>query len=277
MQHSDGRFKGHDGLDLYHQFWIPKGKPKAILLVVHGFAEHSGRYGNLVDYFLSRGYGIYTFDLRGHGKSDGIRGYADRFSDFVNDLEIFRELVQSRHQNVPLFLLGHSAGGTIAAAYSVSHQNGFYGLVLSGTLLSPPADVLAVTVFAARLLSRFAPLTGLYKLDAEAVSQDKSVVYAYVHDPLVYQGKVRARMGVELMDAMAMIRRRVSEIRLPVLIMHGDADRLSDPEGSQTVYSGAGSADKTLKIYPGFYHEIFNEPGRQQVFADMDVWLTTRI
>ncbi|MDO8577877.1 MAG: lysophospholipase [Dehalococcoidales bacterium] len=277
MQHSDGRFKGHDGLDLYYQFWMPEEKPKAILLVVHGFGEHGGRYGNLVDYFLPRGYGICTYDLRGHGKSEGIRGYTDRFSDFVNDLDIFRELVQSRHQNVPLFLIGHSTGGTIAAAYSVSHQNGFRGLVLSGALLSPPADVPAVTIFAARLLSRFAPRTGLYKLDADAVSSDKGVVDAYVHDPLVYQGKVRARMGVELMDAMAMIRRRVSEIRLPVLIMHGDADRLSDPEGSQTVYNGAGSADKTLKLYTGFYHEIFNEPGRQQVFADMDEWLVAHI
>jgi len=185
--------------------------------------------------------------------------------------------MQTRHPEVPLILLGHSAGATIAAAYSVSHPNGFYGMVLSGVLLSPPADVLAVTVLAARVLSRFAPRTGLYHLDAEAISRDKSVVHAYIHDPLVYRGKVRARFGVELMDAMAELRRKVSEIRLPVLIMHGDADRLSDPEGSRTLFGGVGSADKTLKIYPGFYHEIFNEPGRQQVFADMEVWLGSRI
>lgn len=277
MQHSEGRFKGHDGLDLYYRFWLPKGRPKAIIIVVHGFAEHGGRYSNIVDYFVPRGFGIYIFDLRGHGKSDGLRGYADRFSDFVNDLDIFRELVQSRYYGVPFFLLGHSAGGTIAAAYSVYHRNGFSGLVLSGALFSPPADVLAITVFAARLLSRFAPRTCLYRLDAEAVSRDKSVVDAYVRDPAVYHGKVRARFGVELMDAMAMVRRRVSEIRLPVLILHGDADRLSDPEGSQALYLGIGSADKTLKLYPGFYHEIFNEPGREQVFADMDAWLSPRI
>jgi alpha-beta hydrolase superfamily lysophospholipase len=277
MQHSEGRFKGHNGLDLYYQFRVPGKTPKAILLVVHGFAEHGGRYGNFADYFLSRGYGIYTFDLRGHGKSDGLRGYTDRFSDFVDDLEIFRDLVQNRHRGVPLFLVGHSAGGTISAAYSVSHQTGFCGLVLSGALLSPPSDVPAVTILAARLLSRFAPRTGLYSLEAEFVSRDKSVVYAYVHDPLVYHGKVRARFGVELMDAMAMVRRRMAEIRSPVLVMHGDADRLSDPEGSQTLFSGTGSADKTLKLYPGFYHEIFNEPGRQQVFADMDEWLGARL
>ncbi len=277
MQYSDGRFKGHDGLDLYYQFWVPEEIPKAILLVVHGFGEHGGRYRNLVDYFLPRGYGICTYDQRGHGKSDGFRAYADRFSDFVDDLEIFRELVLSRHPGVPLFLVGHSTGGTISAAYSVSHKNGFSGLVLSGALLSPPSDVPAVTIFAARLLSRFAPRTGLYKLDADAVSSDRGVVGAYVRDPLVYQGKVRARIGVELMDAMVMIRRRVSEIRLPVLIMHGAADRLSDPEGSHFLHSGAGSADKTLKLYPGFYHEIFNEPGRQQVFEDMDAWLATRV
>ena len=127
MQHSDGRFKGHYGLDLYYRFWIPRGRPKAILLVVHGFAEHCGRYGNLVDYFLARGYGIYTFDLRGHGRSDGVRGYTDRLSDIVTDVEIFRELVRSRHHDVPLFLLGHSAGGTIAAAIPSPIKTAFTG------------------------------------------------------------------------------------------------------------------------------------------------------
>ena len=185
--------------------------------------------------------------------------------------------MQSRYYGVPFFLLGHSVGGTIAAAYSLSHQDDFSGLVISGALLSPPTDVLAITVFTARLLSRLAPRTGLYRLDAEAASRDKSVVYAYVHDPLVYRGKVRARFGVELMDAMVMIRRRVAEIHLPVLIMHGDADRLSDSEGSRTIFNGVGSADKTLKIYAGFYHEIFNEPGRDQVFADIDAWLSLRV
>ncbi|MBI2850402.1 MAG: lysophospholipase [Chloroflexi bacterium] len=276
MKHLDGQFKGCDGLNLYYQGWLPDA-PRAILLVVHGFAEHSGRYGNLVDYFLPRGYGVYGFDLRGHGQSDGLRGYTDRFSNFVDDLDIYFRLVQSRHAGAKIFLVGHSTGGTISTAYTISHQRGFDGLVLSGAILSPPADVAAITIFAARVLARFIPRAGLYVLDSEAISQDKNVVNAYVHDPLVYLGKVRARFGVELMKAMAMIRRQIPEIHLPILIMHGTADRISNPEGSQTLYREVSSTDKTLKLYPGYYHEIFNEPGRHQVLADMEAWLNAHV
>src|SRR3990172_157047 len=233
MKHSDGRFKGQDGLNLYHQYWLPDDEPKAVLLVTHGFAEHSGRYGNLVDYFLPRGYGIYAHDLRGHGKSEGVRGYADRFSHFVEDLDIFFRLVQERHPGSRIFLLGHSTGGTIATAYTILRQQaGFEGLILSGAILSPPSDVPAVTIFAARMLSFILPKAGLYAMDAATISQDKSVVKAYLNDPLVYHGKVRAGLGIELMNAMDIILRRIPEIRLPLLIMHGAADRLSNPRGS---------------------------------------------
>ena len=273
MNHSEGRFAGHKGISLYYQSWLPENTPKAFLVVVHGFGEHSGRYLNLVDYFLPRGYGVYAVDLRGHGRSEGLRGYSDHFANFVADLESFGKIVRDFHPAVPGFLLGHSTGGTIAAAYSIAYPNRFRGMVLSGALLSPPDDVPALTIFAARLLSRLAPKTGLYRLDANLISRDKRVVDAYVSDPLVYWGKVQARMGVELMDAMADIRRRVSEISLPVLILHGGADRLSDPEGSRRVFGGVSSPDKTIKLYPGLFHEIFNEPERNLVFADLDEWL----
>ena len=278
MEHSVGQFKGYGGLNMHYQCWLPDNKPKVILLFVHGFAEHSGRYGNLVDYFLSRGYGLYGYDLRGHGKSAGVRGYADRFSHFVDDLDVFFKLVQGRHPDSKIFLLGHSTGGTIATAYTILHQQtGFEGLILSGAILSPPSDVPAVTIFAARMLSFILPKAGLYAMDAATISQDKSVVKAYLNDPLVYHGKVRARLGIELMNAMDIILRRIPEIRLPLLIMHGAADRLSNPRGSEILYREASSADKTLKLYPGYYHEILNEPGRQQVLADIEAWLNAHI
>jgi acylglycerol lipase len=273
MNHSEGRFAGCKGISLYYQSWLPENKPKALILVVHGFGEHSGRYSNLVEYFLPRGYGVYAVDLRGHGRSAGLRGYSDRFANFVEELEKFREVVHCSHPALPGFLLGHSTGGTIAASYSIAYPDRFRGLVLSGALLSPPEDVPALTIFAARVLSRLAPKTGLYRIDANLISRDKRVVDEYIGDPLVYWGKVRARMGVELMDAMADIRRRVSEISLPVLILHGESDRISDPEGSRIVFGGVSSPDKTIKLYPGLFHEIFNEPERNLVLADMDEWL----
>jgi alpha-beta hydrolase superfamily lysophospholipase len=277
MKHLDGQFKGSGDLNLYYQCWLPADEPKAMLLVVHGLAEHSGRYSNLVNYFVPRGYAVYGFDQRGHGKSDGVKGYVDRFSYFVDDLDIFLRLVHSRHHDVKTFLVGHSIGGTIATAYAILHQDEFDGLILTGATLSTPTDVAAGTIFAARILSLILPKVGLYVIDAEGISQDKSVVNAYVDDPLVYRGKIRARLGVELIKAMGTVNRQISEIHLPILVMHGAADRLSDPKGSEMLYQKASSADKMLKVYEGYYHEIFNEPGREQVLADVESWLKTHI
>ncbi len=277
MKHSDSQFKGRDDLNLYYQCWLPDDEPKAILLVVHGLAEHSGRYSNLVNYFVPRGYGVYGYDQRGHGKSDGLRGYVDRFSYFVDDFDIFLRLVRSRHHDAKIFLVGHSIGGTIATAYTILHEDSFDGLILTGATLSTPSDVAVGTIFAARILSFILPKVGLYVIDAEGISQDKRVINAYVHDPLVYRGKIRARLGVELIKTMGTVKRRISEIHLPILVMHGAADRLSDPEGSKMLYQGASSADKTLKVYEGYYHEILNEPGREQVLADVEVWLKTHV
>ncbi len=186
MKQLDGQFKGNGYLNLYYQCWLPAYEPKAILLVVHGLAEHSGRYTNLVNYFVPRGYAVYGFDQRGHGKSDGVKGYVDQFSCFGADLGNFLWLVHSRHPGIKTFLVGHSMGGTIATIYAILHQDKFDGLVLSGALLGTPTDVAAVTIFAARILSLILPKAGLYVIDAEGISRDKSVVKAYLADPLVY-------------------------------------------------------------------------------------------
>ncbi|MFC1930504.1 alpha/beta hydrolase [Chloroflexota bacterium] len=277
MKYFDGQFKGRGNLNLYYQGWLPTNEPKAILMFVHGLAEHSGRYSNLVSYFVPRGYGIYGFDQRGHGKSDGVKGYVDQFSHFVDDLGIFLRLVYSRHHDVKTFLVGHSIGGTIATAYTILHQDEFDGLILTGATLSTPTDVSASIIFFARILSLIQPKVGLYVIDAEGISRDMSVVKAYVHDPLVYRGKIRARLGVELIKAMGRVKRQISEIHLPILVMHGTADRLSDPKGSEYLYQKASSVDKTLNVYEGYYHEIFNEPGREQVLADVESWLNFHV
>lgn len=273
MKHLEGQFKGRDGLEMYYQGWLPDYEPKAVLLVVHGLGEHSGRYGNLVNHFVPAGYGVYGYDQRGHGKSDGVKGYVERFADFSDDLDILLKLVRRRHPKVKIFLVGHSIGGLVAVAYAAKHQEEFDGLILSGATLSPPADVAPATIFAARMLSSILPKTGLYIIDAAGINQDQNVVNAYKSDPLVYRGKIRARLGVELLKAMDMVGRLAAEIRLPVLIMHGSADRLASPEGSKMLYREVNSADKTLKIYEGYWHEIFNEPGRGQVLADVASWL----
>lgn len=273
MEHTEGKFKGHKNLNLYYQCWLPAGEPRAVLLVVHGLAEHSGRYMNLVNHFVPQGYAVYGFDQRGHGRSPGRRGYVERFSYFVNDLGTFLGMVRRKHHEARVFIAGHSVGGAVATAYAVHHQDEFDGLILSGATLKVGAGVSPGLIIVARVLSRLLPKMGLYIIDASAISRDQAVVAAYVNDPLVYRGKIRARLGAELIRVMRILPPQMPGISLPILIMHGTADRLSDPDGSQMLYERVGSRDKTLKLYDGFYHEIFNEPGRELVFADMAAWL----
>ena len=277
MKHVEGKFEGYRNLNLYYQCWLPSNEPKAVLLVAHGLAEHSGRYINIVNHFVPKGYAVYGLDQRGHGKSQGQRGYVERFSHFVSDLKTFSGIIRSKHHNAKIFIVGHSVGGTIATAYAVHYQDEFDGLILSGATLKVGASVSPGLIIIARVLSLLLPKMGLDVIDASAISRDKTVVDAYVDDPLVYRGKIRARLGAEIIKAIQILLPQMSKIYLPILIMHGTADRLSNPRGSEMLYDRVSSRDKTLKLYDGFYHEIFNESGREQVFADMEAWLVARM
>lgn len=277
MEHREGGFRGHKNLDLYYQSWLPDEGTKAILLVVHGWAEHSGRYTNLVDYIVPKGYAVYALDHRGHGKSEGKRGYIERFSDYLVDLKTFFDIVRTEYGDAKIFLMGHSMGGTIATAYSVHHQHELAGLLLSGASLKLGSSLPSALIPVARVLSVLLPKMGITVLDASAISQDKAVVDAYVNDPLVYRGKITCRFGAEMIKTLRKLPSEMPELNLPILIMQGTADRLSEPEGSQMLYDRVSSRDKTLELYDGFHHEILNEPGHKQVLADIETWLAARI
>ncbi len=174
-------------------------------------------------------------------------------------------------------MVGHSMGATIALAYVVQHQDGLAGLLVSGAGLEAGASLPLSIKLAARLISLFRPRMGVALLDASAISRDEAVVNAYVNDPLVYRGKITARLGVELIKTVERLPSQLPAIKIPILIMHGTDDRLCDPKGSRKLYEKVGSQDKTLKLYEGFYHEIFNEPEHGQVMADMEAWLAARV
>ena len=277
MEYIEGKFKGQKKINLFYQCWLPTRKAKAILLVVHGVSEHSGRYTNLVNYFVRKNYAVYGFDHRGHGKSNGLGGYVERFQYYVNDLHTFYNLVRGEHSNPKIFLVGHSMGGLIAIAYAVDHQHELAGLLLSAPTLKLSSSRSPVLIAVGRVFSMLLPKMGATLPDASAISQDQTVVDTAISDPLAYKGKISVRLGVELIQAMQKVTSQISWIHLPILIMHGTADRLNDPAGSQMLYERVTSKDKTLKFYEGFYHEIFSEPGRQQVFADMKAWLAAHI
>ncbi|HEX7364613.1 MAG TPA: alpha/beta hydrolase [Dehalococcoidia bacterium] len=277
MKHKEGRFTGYKGLKLYYQVWLPDQKPKAVLLVAHGLAEHSGRYKNIVDYFVPKGYAVYALDHRGHGKSEGQRSYVDNFNDYIIDLKTYFDKVRKENRNTKIFLFGHSLGATIAVAYAPEHQDELDGLITSGASLVPSQTVSPALLAIAGVVSATLPKMGVTLLDASTISRDQSVVDAYVNDPLVFRGKIPARTGAELARMWKQLPDQMPRIKLPILIMHGLADRLSDPRGSKLLYERVGSTDKTLKIFDDCYHEICNEPDREQVFIEMENWLTKHL
>ncbi|MFZ5918289.1 MAG: alpha/beta hydrolase [Chloroflexota bacterium] len=276
-QHKTFRFTGLAGYNIFGQSWQPEGDPRAVLLIAHGLAEHSGRYAHLGQHLGGLGYSVYALDHRGHGQSDGVRADVVRFEDFLTDLHTFLGLVKEQQPGKKVFLIGHSMGGAIATLFAARHGAELSGLITSGAGVKVGGQVSPLLIGLSRLVAAVAPRLPVVVLEAEAVSRDPEVVARYRSDPLNYLGKVRARMGVQLLRGGELALQELPQIQLPALILHGTADRLADPEGSQAIYDGVRSADKTLKFYQGLYHEIFNEPEQQQVFADMAAWLEARL
>ncbi|MBN1138028.1 MAG: lysophospholipase [Anaerolineae bacterium] len=276
MKHEEGFFQGVRGTRIFHQRWLPDGEPKAALLIVHGLGEHSGRYTNVVNHLVPLGYALYGLDHLGHGKSEGTREFVERFEDYTDTLDIYRGMVSQAQPGKPLILYGHSLGGLIATTYLLDHQAGLAGAVLSAPLSRVPENVSAMTITMGRLLSRLAPKVGVLPLDAAAVSRDPAVVQAYIDDPLVFHGKTPARLAAEMMRAMQRVMAEAGKITLPVMIFQGSADRL-DPGDGEFLYNSVGSADKTLKVYEGLYHETHNEPERATVLHDVEEWLGAHV
>jgi acylglycerol lipase len=277
MKHQEGFFKGVRDANIYFQSWLPESEPRAVLLIVHGLAEHSGRYGNVVNHFVPLGYAVYGVDHFGHGKSDGKRVYVERFDDYTNTLKIYFDMIRGRQPDKPIFLVGHSMGGLISAVYLLDHQAELAGAVLSGPAVKIPNYVTPAMLFVGKMLSALIPKFGLLPLQADGVSRDPSVVQAYVSDPLVYRGKATARLAAEMVKAMQTISGQAARITLPIMIVQGSADRLVDPAGARMLYGAVSSADKEIRIYNGFYHEVFNEPEHDKVLHDVKIWLEAHL
>jgi len=272
MDHFEGTFNGHGGTELYYQRWRPEVAPKATLAVVHGFGEHSGRYGNVVDWFVPQGYTVHAFDLRGHGRSPGKRGHINRFADVREDVRSFLTLVSREEPDRPVFLLGHSQGGLIVLNYVLHDPAGLAGVVASGPLLGQLA-ISPGLILMARILSRVLPSLALPSgIDATAISRDPAVVEAYVNDPLVHSLGT-PRLATELIAAIEWTQAHAAELALPCLIVHGGADRLCAPEASRIFFEQVTFADKERREYEGYYHEVFNDVGKEQVLTDVQNWL----
>lgn len=259
-------------MKLYYQCWRPEGGLKAVLAITHGHGEHSGRYGNVVNWFVPRGYAVYAFDLRGHGCSAGPRGHIERWDEFREELSAFLAFVREREPGQALFLVGHSMGGLIALEYALHDPQGLAGVIASGPLLSQPG-IAPFLIMLSKVLSTLVPRLALKTgLDATALSRDPAVVEAYINDPLVHSFGT-ARLGAELARAIEWTQAHAADLALPCLIVHGSDDRICPPEGSRVFFENIAFADKERQVYEGYYHEVFNDVGKEQVLAAVEAWV----
>ncbi|GGD89876.1 monoacylglycerol lipase [Tsuneonella deserti] len=271
MKQLDWRLTGQRGVELFAQGWLPDGPVRDVIVIAHGYAEHGGRYGNLVERLVPGGYALYAIDHRGHGRSGGKRALVDRMAWVIEDLHKFIGEVRERHDGQLVKLLGHSMGGNVAFGYALRWPEDLSGLILSGPLIggtAPAAQRLVV-----KLLSAVAPGLGTVALPPEAVSRDPEVVKAYEADPLVTVGKVPARTAHELFAPLPGYLERAPGMQVPVLIQHGEADALVPLAGARPTIDAIGAPDKTVITYPGLYHEIYNEPEKDAVIGDLARWL----
>jgi alpha-beta hydrolase superfamily lysophospholipase len=277
MQHREDTLAGAAGHSIYFQYWMPEQAPRALLLVVHGAGEHSARYAELAASFCAAGYVVAALDHVGHGKSDGTYGHMDDFQHHLDTLEIFRQRAVADFPGLPVILLGHSMGGLIAACFLLQHQQQFAACALSGPAIKSELEPGVGQIALIRLLSLLLPKLGVMQLDAAGVSRDPAVVEAYKADPLINHGKMSARFVAELFKAMNRVQAEAGSITLPLLIMHGESDSMTAPDGSRFLHDSVSSTDKTLKLYPELFHEIFNEPEREQIIAELLTWFDQRV
>lgn len=272
MKPIEGQFY-HGRRRIFYQAWLPSMAIKSVLVIVHGLGEHSGRYARLAGHFTALGHAVYGFDLIGHGRSEGLREYVDDFSDFTDPLAAYCRQISIWHQGTPLFVIGHSMGSLIAARCLLDGGIDPVGVIFSAPSIKADDSVSKVVIWVGKCLAVIAPKFRIMSLDSSSISRDPDVLAACRNDPLVYPGKLTAKLGAELLKAMREVQTRVADLNVPMLVLQGGGDRIVNPAGAIWLHENAGSIKKTLKIYPHLYHEVFNEPEYALVFKDVETWL----
>ena len=262
---------------LYTREWKPAGSPRAFLLLVHGYAEHVGRYARFAGQLSEAGIHVLGYDHRGHGLSPGKRGEVADFSGLVDDLEGQVEAAACAVGELPLFLMGHSMGGLVSANFLATRPHSLAGAIISSPLLAIPEGVPAWKLGAADWLGRWLPWLPVENLDAAGISRDAAEVAAYRSDPLVYHGRINARTGAALVSGIRATTAAVPRITLPILVLHGTADGLAPFAGGERLYAGAGSTDKTCLWEDGGYHELLNDLNRTAAETAIMAWLDSQV
>lgn len=271
VEHAEDHFTGKNGVELFCQSWRPVGEPRAAVVIVHGLKDYSDRYGDFAASLVKRGYAVHALDLRGHGASQGDRVWVDAFGDFLDDVEVFMKRVQAKEPGKKVFLFGHSMGGAIVTLYALTREPKPAGLITSAAALktTEPGPLVSFV----KLMGDLRPRAAVFELNDADFSRDPQVVAAMPNDPLIYDGKAPAHTAAEVIGAIAQIRERAPTLEVPLLALHGSADKVTPPAGSEELVAAAKSADKKLQRYEGLVHDLAHEPERQKVFDDVAAWL----
>ena len=266
---------GKGGLRIFTRHWEPAQAPTASLVICHGVNSHGGQYIRAAEDFAAHGYAVTALDLRGRGRSEGERFYTDSIDDYVSDVAQTIELARSKHPDLPVYLLGHSAGGVTSVTYALDHQDRIDGLICESFAFRVYAPDIALKLLEGA--SHLIPHTHVLKLKMEDFSRDPAWVAQLNADPLTLDEVQPVQTVASFARAGERFEREFSRITLPVLILHGTADKATRPDGSQQFFDEAGSSDKTLKLYEGHYHDLLNDLGREQVMDDIIGWIDARI
>jgi alpha-beta hydrolase superfamily lysophospholipase len=278
IEHTEDTFTGVGNLKLFSYRWQKTDKPvRAILVILHGLKDHAERYSELADTMNKRGFVVSAFDHRGHGRSGGKRAYVNKFDDYVADVTTFLKIEKTRYPGLPLFVFGHSMGGTMTAIAAIRKVADFQGVILSSAALVPGESISPTLIRITRLLGTTMPWLPLMKLPNEKFSREPLVVTAMANDPFIYQKNGPVRTAAQLLNAMQYIKANMEKISGPLLVLHGTGDQLTNPQGSKEVAARAVTKDKTLKLYPGLSHDLVHEPEKAQVITDIANWLEAHV
>ncbi|MFJ4651503.1 lysophospholipase [Nocardia sp. NPDC088792] len=270
-----GEFQGAGGR-VFWQDWLPDGEPRALAVIVHGYAEHSGRYAHVARRLNEAGFAVYALDHIGHGRSAGKGGDIESLDGAADNVQSLLDLATARHPGLPRFVIGHSMGGLTVAYLATRAPIDVTGIALSG----PAVEIEGGSALERRIapiLARIAPKLPVMKLDSTLVSRDPEVVRDYDSDPLNHHGGVPVRTAAEMLRAGDLVKKRLNRLTAPLLVQHGTADGLANPLGTDLIERDAGSKDKTVIRYDGLYHEIFNEPEQDKVLDDLVNWLEAHL
>lgn len=271
----EGTFEGVGGLKIFTRNWQPEGAPRGVMVIVHGFNSHSGQYEWAAEQFTKNGLAVYALDLRGRGRSEGERYYVEKIEDFTDDVEMLVKQAKSENPGLPVYMLGHSAGGVTACIYALDHQSEIDGLICESFAYELPVPEIVLTFL--KGLSYITPHTHVFSLKNKDFTRDEKTVEEMNNDILIKGESQPAQTAKVLLNAAERLTEEFPKITLPVLILHGTADKATKPSGSQHFYEAAGSRDKTLKLYEGHYHDMLNDLEKEVVMADIQNWIDERI